>query len=589
MHTAGAASPEPPCLPGLALHGEPKYGAGFSHFDYVNPDAPKGGIIRLAVRGTYDSFHGFIPKGNAAEDVGLLYDTLLVGSDDEPFTEYGLIAECVQVPADRSWATFTLHPEARWHDGKPITAEDVVWTFHTLITQGHPSFRFYYAGVADVEKLGERRVKFTFKEKGNRELPLIVGQLSVLPKHYWENPEKKRDFTRTTLEPPLGSGPYRIGEFDAGRRVVLDRVEDYWAADLPVRRGQYNFRQLRYDYYRDATVIREAIKAGEIDYHHENQAKAWALDYDVPAVRDGRLLKKAIPHGRPAGMQAFVINTRRPVFADRNVRRAIALAFDFEWTNKFLFFNQYTRIQSYFANSELAATGLPTDDELAVLNPYRKQLPEEVFTTPYQASVTDGSGWTRENLLRAAKLLEDAGWIIRDMQRVRRKTGEPLRFEILLVDGGFERVVLPFVRNLKRLGIETKVRLVDSSQYINRLRAFDFDMIVSSWGQSNSPGNEQRNYWSSASADSPAGRNFAGIRDPVVDAIIEQLVQAPDRASLVAHVRALDRVLLHGHYVVPNWYLASDRILYWNKFSRPGKTAPNGVSLHRWWYTEDGK
>nr|VFJ93337.1 MAG: microcin C transport system substrate-binding protein [Candidatus Kentron sp. H]VFJ94629.1 MAG: microcin C transport system substrate-binding protein [Candidatus Kentron sp. H]VFK00847.1 MAG: microcin C transport system substrate-binding protein [Candidatus Kentron sp. H] len=569
----------PACRHALALYGEPKYPAGFSHFDYVNPDAPKGGVIRLAAQGTYDSFHEFIPKGNTAEGLGLLYDPLLVTSADEPFTEYGLIAQCIEIPQDRSWVIFTLRPEARWHDGRPITPDDVIWTFETQIRLGRPSFRFYYARVARVEKLDARRVKFTFKEKDNRELPLIVGHMSVLPKHYWED----RDFTRTTLEPPLGSGPYRIAAFDPGRRVVFQGVPDYWAADLPVRRGQYNFRRIRYDYYRDATVIREAFKAGDIDYRAENQAKAWALDYDVPAVRDGRILKKAVPHRRPTGMQGFVMNTRRPVFAHRDVRRAIALAFDFQWTNRALFFGQYTRTESYFANSELAATGLPTGDELAVLAPYREQLPDEVLSVPYRAPVTDGSGWARGNLLRAAALLDEAGWVIRDMQRVRRETGEPLRFEILLVSKGFERVVLPFVRNLQRLGIEARARLVDSSQYINRLRSFDFDMFVGVWGQSDSPGNEQRNYWSSAAAESPAARNFAGVRDPVVDKIIESLVQAPDRASLTAHARALDRVLLHGYYVVPNWHLAADRILYWNKFSRPEPTAPDGVSLHRWW------
>nr|VFK28275.1 MAG: microcin C transport system substrate-binding protein [Candidatus Kentron sp. MB]VFK32525.1 MAG: microcin C transport system substrate-binding protein [Candidatus Kentron sp. MB]VFK75961.1 MAG: microcin C transport system substrate-binding protein [Candidatus Kentron sp. MB] len=567
----------------MALHGEPKYRADFTHFDYVNPAAPKGGDIHLAVQGVFDSFHAFIPKGNAADDLGLLYDPLLVNSSDEPFTEYGLIAECMEIPEDRSQVTFTLRKEARWHDGRPITVEDVIWTFETLITQGHPSFRFYYANVAGVEKSGERRVTFTFKESGNRELPLIVGQMSILPRHYWEN----RDFSRTTLEPPLGSGPYRIASFDPGRRVVLERVPDYWAADLPVRRGQYNFDRMHYDYYRDATVIREALKAGEIDFRLENQAKAWATDYRVPAVRKGWLIKESAPHRRPAGMQAFVMNTRRPVFADRRARLAFSLAMDFEWTNKNLFFSQYTRTESYFANSELAAIGLPSDEELAILEPHRDQLPPEVFTTPYRAPTTDGSGWPRKNLLRAARLLDEAGWVIRDMERVRAVTGELMAFEILLVSKQFERIALPFVRNLKRLGVQVRVRLVDSSQYINRLRAFDFDMFVGVWGQSDSPGNEQRNYWSSASAHSPAARNFAGIRDPVVDRLIERLIEAPDRAALVTRARALDRVLLHGHYVIPNWHHTADRLLYWDKFSRPEHTAPSGVSLHRWWYDEE--
>nr|VFK68206.1 MAG: microcin C transport system substrate-binding protein [Candidatus Kentron sp. UNK]VFK72986.1 MAG: microcin C transport system substrate-binding protein [Candidatus Kentron sp. UNK] len=586
-HAANALAQEPSSCQSaahaLALHGQPKYAPDFKNFDYVNPDAPKGGAIRLAAQGAFDSFHEFIPKGNAAGGLGLLYDQLLVASADEPFTQYGLIAQCVQVPKDRSWVIFTLRPQARWHDGRPITVEDVIWTFETLTTRGHPSYRFYYASVAGVEKIGERRVKFTFKEPGNRELPLIVGQMSVLPKHYWQN----RDFSRATLEPPLGSGPYRIASFDPGRRVVFQRVQDYWGAGLPVNRGQYNLQTLHYDYYRDATVIREALKAGDIDYRLENQAKAWATDYRVPAVREGRLIRESIPHHRPAGMQAFVMNTRRPVFRDRNARLALSLAMDFQWINKNLFFSQYTRTQSYFANSELAATGLPSVDELAILQPYREQLPTEVFTTPYRAPTTDGDGWARENLLRAARLLDKAGWVIRDMRRVQAKTGQPMAFEILLISKQFERVVLPFVRNLKRLGIEVSVRLVDSSQYINRLRSFDFDMFINVWGQSDSPGNEQRGYWSSASADSPAARNFAGIRDPVVDELVELLIQSPDRPTLVTRARALDRVLLHGHYVIPNWHHTADRILYWNKFSRPQHTAPTGVSLHRWWHDEE--
>nr|VFK16380.1 MAG: microcin C transport system substrate-binding protein [Candidatus Kentron sp. LFY] len=581
-HGASAAT-DPACRHSLALHGQPKYAFDFKHFDYVDPHAPKGGAIRLAVQGTFDSFHEFIPKGNAASGLGLLYDPLLVASADEPFTEYGLIAECIDTPEDRSWVIFTLRPDARWHDGRPITPEDVIWTFDTLITQGHPSFRFYYASVAGVEKLDQRRVKFTFKESGNRELPLIVGQMRVLPKHYWQG----RDFSRTTLQPPLGSGPYRITSFDPGRRVIFQRIQDYWGTDLPVHRGHYNFRTIHYDYYRDATVIREALKAGDIDYRLENQAKAWALDYRIPAVRQGRLIKESIPHRRPAGMQAFVMNTRRPVFKDKKVRQAISLAMDFQWIDKNLFFSQYTRTESYFANSELAATGLPSTDELTVLSPYRDRIPHEVFTTPYRAPTTSGDGWPRENLLRAARLLEEAGWVIRDMRRVRMDSGEPMGFEILLVSKQFERVVLPFVRNLKRLGLEVSVRLVDSSQYINRLRAFDFDMFVGIWGQSNSPGNEQRNYWSSASADSPAARNFAGIRDEVVDELIELLIKSPDRPTLVTRTRALDRVLLHGHYVIPNWHHTADRILYWDKFSRPKHTAPTGVSLHRWWYDEE--
>lgn len=564
----------------LALHGEPKYAADFPHFDYVNARAPKGGEIRLGVQGTFDSFNQYIPKGNAG--TGGRYETLLVSSEDEPFTEYGLIAESIEIPEDRSWVSFTLRPEARWHDGTPISVEDVIWSLETLKTKGQPFFRFYYGSVQKAEKVGERKVKFSFTEQGNRELPLIVGQMPILPKHYWET----RDFEATTLEPPLLSGPYRVADFEPGRYIVTERVDDYWGKDLPVNIGTSNFDRIRYEYYRDDTVIREALKAGDIDFRAENQAKAWALDYDVPAVRKGLLNQETIPHQRPTGMQAFVLNTRRPIFGDPRVRRALAYAFDFEWTNRNLFFSQYTRSQSFFSNSELAATGLPQGDELEILTRYRDRVPEEVFTTVYEAPATDASGWPRENLRAAFTLLEEAGWVVRDMKLVDPATGEQMRFEILLVSPAFERIVLPYVHNLKRLGIEARVRLVDQSQYINRLRSFDFDIFIGGWGQSESPGNEQRSYWSSAAADSPGGRNYAGIADPVVDELVELVITAPDRESLVARTRALDRVLLHGHYIIPNWHSRVQRILHWDKFSRPEKTTKNGTSIEYWWFDE---
>ena len=564
----------------IAMHGEPKYGPDFTHFSYVNPNAPKGGTLRLARLGTFDSFNGNIPKGNAGQ--GSSMETLLARSFDEPFTLYGLIAESLEWPEDRSWVIFTLRPEARWHDGKPITVDDVIWSFETLKAKGHPFYRFYYSSVAGAEKLGQRRVKFSFSETGNRELPLIVGELTILPKHYWE--AEGRDFEKTTLVPPLGSGPYRVTDFEAGRYIITERVEDYWGKDLAVNRGQNNFDRIRYDYFRDATVIRQALKSGDIDYFGENQAKAWAVDYDVPPVREGWLRKVAIPHRNPTGMQAFVFNTRRTVFQDRRVRRALAFAFDFEWTNRNIFFGQYTRSESYFSNSELAATGLPEGEELEILERYRGQVPEAVFTTPYWAPSTDGAGWPRENLARAFELLAEAGWVVEDMVLVNAETKRPMAFEILLVSQAFERVMLPLVRNLKRLGIDARLRLVDQSQYINRLRSFDFDMIVGGWGESESPGNEQREYWSSRAADSAASRNRAGIKDPVVDELIELVITAPTRESLVARTRALDRVLLWGHYVIPNWHLRKQRILYWDKFSRPEQPARFGTSTDFWWF-----
>ena len=556
----------------------PRYPADFRHFDYVNPDAPKGGSLRLASQGSFDSFHPFIPKGNAVSTGAV--ETLLVTSADEPFTGYGLIAESIEWPRDRSWVIFHLRPQARWHDGTPITAEDVAWSFETLVSQGNPQYRFYYSAVASAEALDAARVRFTFSESNNRELPLIVGQLPILPKHYWAT----RDFGATTLEPPLGSGPYQIREFEAGRFTVRERVEDYWGRNLAVRRGMQNFQTIRTDFFRDATPIRLALKAGDIDYRLENQAKAWAEDYNVSVVEKGWLKKELVANRRPTGMQAFVMNTRREQFSDPRVREALALAFDFEWTNRNLFNGQYTRTRSYFSNSDLAARGKPEGEELAVLEPFRGQVPEAVFGEAYAPPVTDGSGWLRENLRRANALLQDAGWAVQDLQLVNAKTGAPFRFEILLVSPAFERIVLPYVRNLKRLGIEAKVRLVDENQYINRFRQFDFDMMVWVWGQSETPGNEQYEYWSQAAADSAGSRNLAGVRDPVVDELIGLMLRSDSREQLNQRTRALDRVLSWGHYVVPHWHIRADRILYWDKFGRPETPVRTGVMTDRWWF-----
>ena len=556
----------------------PRYPTGFRHFDYVNPDAPKGGSLRLASQGSFDSFHPFIPKGNAVSTGAV--ETLLVTSADEPFTGYGLIAESIEWPPDRSWVIFHLRPQARWHDGTPITAEDVAWSFETLVSQGNPQYRFYYSAVASAEALDAARVRFTFSESDNRELPLIVGQLPILPKHYWAS----RDFGATTLDPPLGSGPYQLREFAAGRFTIRERVEDYWGRDLAVRRGMQNFQTIRTDFFRDATPIRLALKAGDIDFRLENQAKAWAEDYNVSVVEKGWLKKELVANRRPTGMQAFVMNTRREQFSDPRVREALALAFDFEWTNRNLFNGQYTRTRSYFSNSDLSARGKPEGEELAVLEPFRGKVPEAVFGEAYAPPVTDGSGWLRENLRRANALLQDAGWAVQDLQLVNADTGAPFRFEILLVSPAFERIVLPYVRNLKRLGIETKVRLVDENQYINRFRQFDFDMMVWVWGQSETPGNEQYEYWSQAAADSAGSRNLAGVRDPVVEELIGLMLRSDSREQLNQRARALDRVLSWGHYVVPHWHIRTDRILYWDKFGRPKTPVRTGVMTDRWWF-----
>ena len=555
---------------GVAMHGAPKYGPDFSHFDYVNPDAPKGGAVRLSQTGTFDSLNPFILKGVSAAFLGLTFESLMTSSRDEAFSQYGLIAGRVEFPADRSSVTFTLRDEARWHDGTPITVEDVIYSLEILTTKGNPFYRVYYTDVTGAEDLGGRRVKFTFSGANNRELPLIVGQLAILPTKFFEN----REFEKTTLEPIMGSGPYRVDLVEAGRTISYRRVSDYWGADLAVNRGRNNFDSLRIDYYRDDTVALEAFKAHEFDWRLENTAKVWAKAYNGPAVEAGLIRKVEIPHAQPTGLSAFVFNTRRALFADRRVREALALVFDYEWTNKNLFFGSYTRTRSYFSNSELASAGLPDAAELALLEPYRGRIPDAVFNAEFIPPKTDASGNNRRALRAASKLLRDAGWTVKDGKLVHGETGAPFEFEFLLQSGGaFERIVQPFARNLERLGITVNIRLVDTAQYQNRTDDFDFDMLWGGFGQSLSPGNEQRDFWGAAAADLPGSRNLIGIRDPVIDELIETLIAAPDRAALIAASRALDRVLLWGHYVVPLWHLRSYRVAYWDMFGRPETTA----------------
>jgi microcin C transport system substrate-binding protein len=564
---------------GLSIYGDLKYGPGFKHFEYVNPDAPKGGDVRLAAIGTFDSLNPYILKGVPASGLGQTFETLTVSSTDEPSSEYGLIAESIEVPADRTWVAFTLRPEARFHDGSPITAADVVWTFQTLKTKGHPAYRAYYAQVVKAEAIGPRKVKFTFGPGENRELPVITGQLPVLSKAYWST----RDFERTTLDAPLGSGPYRVESVDAGRSIAYRRVKDYWGAKLPVRVGQENFDTIRYDYYRDGTVALEAFKAGQYDFRLENSAKNWATAYNVPAVARGLLKKEEIPNQVPTGMQGYVFNTRRPIFQDRRVRQALGYAFDFEWSNKNLFYGAYVRTRSYFSNSELASRGLPGGEELKVLDLFRAQLVPEVFTTPYAPPKTDGVGDIRASLREALSLLKEAGWIVRGQRLVNARTGEPMQFEILLDDPQFERITLPFAKNLERLGVTARVRTVDTAQYQNRIDNFDFDMAVTVWPESLSPGNEQTDYWTSERAGVPGSRNLAGIRDPVVDKLVQLVIRAPDRASLIARTQALDRVLLWGFYVIPHYHIRSFRVAFWDKFDRPRTSPKYALGFDTWW------
>ena len=564
----------------IAMHGRPKYGSDFAHFDYVNPTAPKGGTLRQGAQGSFDSFNPFIIKGDSAVGAGSIYDTLMTPSEDEAFSQYGLLAETVEMPTDRSWITFHLRPNAKWHDGQAITADDVIWTFNTLMAKGAPFYRFYYASVAQVEKLDELSVKFSFKPGENRELPLIVGQMAVLPKHYWQT----RDFEKTTLEPPLGSGPYKFGAFEAGRYVQYDRVADYWGKDLAVNVGKSNFDAMRYEYFRDENVMVEALKGGVIDLRVENISKIWATAYNIPEIANGQIVKEELPHRRTAPIQGYIYNLRRNLFKDARVRQALAYAFDFEWSNRNLFYGQYARSRSYFGNSELEAKGLPQGRELEILNAYRGRISNEVFTTEYNPPATNGDGRIRNNLREADRLLKEAGWVIQGKQRVHQDSGQVFNFEIMLVSPAFERVTLPYAKNLERLGIAAKVRTVDTAQYAKRLETFDFDIITSIWGQSLSPGNEQRNYWGTDAAQANGSRNLIGISDPVVDELIEQLIAAPDREELVMRTRALDRALQWGHYLIPQWYSNVDRVIYWNKLSRPDAIPLQGADLGSWWF-----
>ncbi len=563
----------------ITLYGEPpKYPSDFKSFDFVNPQAPKGGTFRQSGLGGFDSLNPFISKGVAADNIGLIYDTLTRHGLDEPFTEYGLLAGKIEVGPDNNWVRFYLRPEARFNDGQPVTADDVVFSFETLMKDGEPQYKAYYADVAKVTAEDKQRVRFDFKHNKNRELALILGQLAVLPKHWWAT----RDFSKGNLDIPLGSGPYRVEKVEPGRSIRYQRVDDWWGKDLAVNRGFYNFDNLQIDYYRDGSVALEALKAGQFDFWLESSAKNWATAYDTPAVNEGRLIKEQIINYNPTGMQGFVFNIRRPLFQDRRVREALGLLLDFEWTNKQLFYGSYTRTNSYFENSELAATGLPSDDELKLLEPLRDKLDPRVFSEPFSAPHTDASGIIREQQRRAYQLLQEAGWKIVDDHMV-DTTGTPVKFEFLLAQIDFERVLLPFKRNLADLGIKLDIRRVDVSQYITRLRSRDYDMIVGGFGQSSSPGNEQREYWHSSSADKPGSRNYIGLKDAAIDSLVESLINAGSRQSLITHSKALDRALLWGYYVIPNWYINTWRTAYWDKLAHPKVTPRYDLGLMTWW------
>jgi microcin C transport system substrate-binding protein len=574
---------------GTSLIGTPKYAPDFKNFDYVNPNAPRGGSVKLWAMGTYDSFNIIPYKGNKAAGVGLIYDTLMAGSMDESSSEYGQIAGWVSYPADYSSATYKLRDEARWHDGKPVTPEDVIFSLDVL-KKYNPQYAFYYKNVTAAEKTGDREVTFRFDEKNNRELPQIVGQLTVLPKHFYEGEGgKAHDPSETWLEPPLGGGAYKIKAFEPGRFVVYERVKDYWADKIPVNVGQNNLDEIRYDYYGDQQVAFEAFKAGQIDYFTESSAKSWATAYDFPALRAGKVVKNGdVVLQNPRPMQAFVFNSRRAKFADPRVRHAFNLVMNFEWLNQNIFYGQYKRVSSFFENTELAAKGLPDGKELAILEEVRSEVPPEVFTTEYKNPVNDTPTDVRNNARAAVKLLEDAGWQVKNGALVNAKTGEPMTVEFMLVQENMMRVASPYIQALERLGVKSTVRIIDVPQYQQRTDNFDFDVIVDSFPQSDSPGNEQRDFWGSAAADRAGSRNSIGIKSPAVDKLIDKIIFAKDRDELIAACRALDRVLLWSYYVVPQWYAPNERFAYWNRYSHAETLPSRAVGFPTvWWYDQE--
>jgi microcin C transport system substrate-binding protein len=589
---AQSGTGEPGWRHALSLFGDIKYPADFKRFDYVNPDAPKGGVARMISIGTFDNFNIAVSgvKGTIAPAAALIYETLMTKSQDEVVTEYGLLAEAASHPDDFGWVIYRLRKEARWHDGKPVTPDDVMFSMEVL-KKYSPMYASYYRHVVKTEKTGERDIKFTFDATGNRELPTIVGELPVLPKHYWEGADsqgRKRDISATTLEKPLGSGPYRIKDFTAGRSIALERVKDYWGEKLPSRIGQNNFDEMRFEFFRDNVVALEAFKADQADWIAENSAKQWATAYDFPAVTEKRVVKEEFPISDSGRMQGFVLNLRRDQFKDARLRRAFNYAFDFEEMNKQLFYGQYKRINSYFEGTELASSGLPEGTELEILETVRDKVPADVFSKPYVNPVGGNPEAVRANLRESARLLKEAGFEVRD-QKLIDAAGKPVTVEILVQDPSSERIALFYKPSLERIGVTTSIRIVDDAQYQNRLRNFDFDIITDLWGQSLSPGNEQREFWGSQTAYEPGSKNTIGIKNPAIDALIEKVIFAKDRLTLVAATKALDRVLLWNFYVVPQFTYGFSRYARWDRFSHAEPMPKYGRSglPSLWWFDAD--
>ncbi|MFN3624392.1 MAG: extracellular solute-binding protein [Hyphomicrobium sp.] len=565
----------------FALYGTPKEPAGFSHFSYVNPEAPKGGRLTLGSSGSFDSMNPLIVKGTPVSGVrDFTIESLMARGLDEPFTVYAQIAETIEVPEDRSWVAFHLNPKARFSDGHPITADDVIFTLELLREKGRPNHRTYFSKVVKSERLSDHDVRFTFDAAGDREIPLIMSLMPVLPKHAID----PKAFEDTTLAPPIGSGPYKVSRIDPGRSITFARDPNYWGRDLPVNRGRFNFDEIRFDYFRDGSVMFDAFKTGQIDLWPEEDPRRWANGYDFPAIRDGRAVKREFEIGIPAGMTGLVFNTRRQVFADPRVREALIYLFDFEWINRTLYAGLYSRTQSYFERSILASPGHPADArERELLAPFPTAVKPAIMEGTYRFPSTDGSGRSRENQERAFRLLEEAGYELRKGKLVNRESGRQLEFEILAVSTVQESLLLSFARDVERLGIKVNLRVVDSSQYQQRLTNYDYDMIQNTWTSSLSPGNEQLFRWSSQSRDVPGTYNFAGVANPAVDAMIQALLAAKTEENFVSAVRALDRVLLSGDYVIPLFYIPKQWLAYWVRLQHPEKTPLFGYNADSWW------
>lgn len=579
----------------IAVLGQPALPPDFPNFPYVNPTAPKGGEVHLAWGGTFDNFNPFILRGTApigmvsawvilpggsgsGATVGHVWESLLTGSANEADAAYGHLAQTIEMPHSRLWVAFDINPAAKFSDGTPVTAEDVAWTYRTLMEQGRPAIRLQFADVKDVEVTGDRRVVFHFSSNENRELPLLVGGLPVMPKHFFAG----RDFSRPLTDTPIGSGPYRVAAFEMGRNMTFERNPDWWARDLPTGKGTNNFDRVRIDYYRDLTVSLEAFKAGQVDLRSENAASRWATAYDFPAVQRGLVIRHDFQHKLPTGLQGWAMNTRRKVFADPRVRNALGLVYDFEWANKNLFYGDYIRTSSYFDNSDLASSGIPQGDELKLLEPFRQELPPELFTKPFTLPVTDGSGNNREQLRQALELMQQAGWQVKDRKLV-DASGQQMSFTILLSDPSYERVALPYVQDIQRLGIDVRVRTVDPAQYQHVTDDFDYDMLLYIYPESDVPGNELRDYFSCASAKAQGSSNMPGICDPAVDAMIGKIVAAQDRPTLATAAHALDRVLLWRWYLVPNYSNQSFHVAWWDRFGFSDKPIRDGVNFDLWW------